>query len=438
MALPFLTRFKQLVQLLRCPAFQSGPQSVVSPPLPPHDFVQPVLTGGGTIAEPASDKIKNTDIGTFRPFQEQARWDHAVNNQMGIIGSDFRGPEEIGSAAFERASRLLPDWINFWYPQKQPRDHRRIVYFKRTLSGTLLRSSVTKVSTFEEQFYTDDDLCIHIKPGPGYEYLVNDAHPREYTDVMEAQWTGSGHQSGKPNCDDPESLEEAESVECEIDASSQAKERLHGIFAGSVGRQLCAYGPWIYDKGHCCHPEVHPAEQIWWSDPFGEGRVYFGNLFCDESGRFWWRDQMDDGTKLKPWAEPPISGTFAIAFEMELNSPAKQFEIGVQDAHNHTTAAEGFERHHLVYQNNTLISVVQDLSNPMIVSFEDVGLVGASTVRGFLVLAASVGRCTLRPGSGLPEGTQPSQVPEHIEHTAFDKEGGRLIFTVARGIYRMF
>ena len=147
---------------------------------------------------------------------------------------------------------------------------------------------------------------------------------------------------------------------------------------------------------------------------------------------------MDDGTKLKPWAEPPISGTFAIAFEMELNSPAKQFEIGVQDAHNHTTAAEGFERHHLVYQNNTLISVVQDLSNPMIVSFEDVGLVGASTVRGFLVLAASVGRCTLRPGSGLPEGTQPSQVPEHIEHTAFDKEGGRLIFTVARGIYRMF
>ena len=45
---------------------------------------------------------------------------------------------------------------------------------------------------------------------------------------------------------------------------------------------------------------------------------------------------------------------------MELNSPAKQFEIGVQDGHNHTTVAESFERYHLVYQINMLISVTQD------------------------------------------------------------------------------
>ena len=78
----------------------------------------------------------------------------------------------------------------------------------------------------------------------------------------------------------------------------QRPERPGPVVVGSDFR-----GP---EEGHCCHPEIHPAEQIWWSDPFGEGRVYFCNLFCDESGRFWWRDQMDDGTKLKPWAEPPI------------------------------------------------------------------------------------------------------------------------------------
>ena len=56
-------------------------------------------------------------------------WDSATRDQMGVIGSDFRGVEEIGSAAFERKSdnRFIPDFINFWYPQRQPRDHHRHV-----------------------------------------------------------------------------------------------------------------------------------------------------------------------------------------------------------------------------------------------------------------------------------------------------------------------
>ncbi|MGH8602031.1 MAG: hypothetical protein ACREXR_04415, partial [Gammaproteobacteria bacterium] len=78
----------------------------------------------------ASTRVKNHVIQAFAPFTAQAEWDLAVNHQMGIIGSDFRGVEEIGSAAFERAAAsIVPNFINFWYPQKQPRDQRRIVYF---------------------------------------------------------------------------------------------------------------------------------------------------------------------------------------------------------------------------------------------------------------------------------------------------------------------
>ena len=418
---------------------------IVSPPIPPHDLIQPTVTSGGTIAVPDSATIKNHVIQAFSAFtpEAQAQWDYAVNHLMGIIGSDYRGIEEIGSAAFERASNniLIPDWLNFWYPQKQPNDHRNIIYFKRTLSGKLLNSHIADITGT----YKDGDLNIDIEPSEEYKYLITDGHPREYTDIMSAQWRA--HQAhltdtGKPSCDDAESIAEFSFVEAEIDNDPNAKSRLNSMLNSSLGRQISVYGPWIYDKGHCCHAEIHPAEQIWWGDRSSGGGVYFCNLFCDESERFWWRDQMDDGTKLKPWGAPPITGTFAIAFETEINTPAVQFDITVQDAYNHVTVAENFERHHLVYQNTTLISVVQDPSQHVKVSFEQVDLVGANTVRGFLVIEATVGKCiqndnpiqVIQIGQiqsiNLPPNSDPNQVSEQIERPAFRKEGGRLMLMI--------
>ncbi len=410
-----------------------SPIAVVSPPIPPHDFTQPVLTGGGTLAVPDSKTVNNHVIGAFIPFNAQAKWEGAVNHQMGILGSDYRGFEEIGSAAFERASNnpVIPDFLNFWYPQKQPRDHRKVVYFKRTLSGTIVDSHISGI----HGTYQDYDLNIDIEPAEGHTYLITDGHPREYTDIMSAQWNLSLHQSGQPNCDDSKSIAEFSFVEAELDTTPEAKQRLNDVFSNSVGRQLCVYGPWIYDKGHCCHSEIHPAEQIWWSDPTPQGRVYYCNVFCDSSERFWWRDQMDDGTKLKPWAAPPIRGTFAIAFEMKINTPAKQFEIVVQDSYNHVTVAGHFQRHHLTYQTNTLIAVVQDANRPVKVSFEDVGLVGTDIVRGFLVIEATVGTCTQTGHPTLPSNTDPNTVPQEIERSAFKKEAGHLMLTVSQGVY---
>lgn len=144
---------------------------------------------------------------------------------------------------------------------------------------------------------------------------------------------------------------------------------------------------------------------------------------------------MDDGTKLKPWGAPPITGIFAIAFETQINSPAKQFGVVVQDAYNHVTAAENFQRHHLTYQNNTLIAFVQDSSNPVKISFENVGLVGTNTVRGFLVVEATVGKCTQTGQVALPPNADPNTVPQNIERSAFTKEEGHLMLTVSQGLY---
>jgi hypothetical protein len=339
----------------RVPNPANPPVPVVAPPIPPRGIVQPDITYGGTPALPASASVQNVTIETFTRFRDaQPLWDAAVNDQMGILGSDFRGVEEIGSAAFERASHhpIIPDYVNFWYPQRQPRDQRSIVYFKRTLSGRIKGSHVANI----EPTFPDHDLNIHIDPDPNFRYLVTDAHPREYTDIMRIQWEADG--SGKPNCDDPESIAESVLVEAEIYNDPAILSYLPTVFNGAIGRQVCVYGPWIYDRGHCCHSEIHPAEQIWWSDPYPTGTSYFCNLFCDESERFWWRDQMDDGTKLKPWGAPPIRGIFAIAFEAQVNSPAKEFEIHVHDAYNHMTPRRA--------SRDTISSIAEQCSSPFI------------------------------------------------------------------------
>jgi hypothetical protein len=427
-----------------------GPENhvpVVSPPLPPHDLPQPAVTTGGTPAEPASASVKNVEISTFEVFGfvQQSLWDTATTGQSGIIGSEYRGLEPIGSAAFERASnnRAIPDNLNFWYPQAQPRDHRGdgAGHFKRTLSGTLRRADVSDISgTFQ-----DHDLNIDITPAEGYTHLLTDAHPREYTDIMSMQWNLSLHQSGQADCDSAESKDEFTFLEAEIDSSSTAKDYLKSALAGVIGGQVGVYGPWIYDKGHCCHAEIHPAEQIWWSQDSLAGREYFCNLLVDESERFWWRDQMDDGTKLKPWGAPPLTGTFAIAFETKVNTPVKLFTIAVQEVFNDVTEHEDFARHNLVYGGTTLVSVVQDPKSLLKVSFEHVGLVEPDIVRGLVVLEATVGKCTqiatkvdgavaahgLILKVDIPEGSDVNTVPQQFERQAFKKEAGRLLMRVS-------
>lgn len=417
----------------------NGPS--VSPPIPGHDLVQPTVTTGGTPAEPDSPSVKNVPIPSFIEFEggPKATWENAINRQMGILGSSYRGTEEIGSAAFERASNnpVIPDWINFWYPQKQPNDHRSVVYFKRTLSGNLVHSHVADISGT----YQDHDINIDIEPLDEFRYLITDGHEREYTDIMSTQWNGSFHQSGQASCDDADSVASFNFVEAEVDSDPNALAALNNLLNGSPGRQVSVYGPWIYDKGHCCHPEIHPCEQVWWGDRTPAGEVYHLNLFCDDSRRFWWRSQMDDGSKLKPWGAPPITGVWAIAFEAQVNTPAKQYVISVQDADNHFTEGEGFEKHNLVYQNNTLISVVQDPGNHVKVTFENIGLTRPDIVRGFIVIEATVGKVTQKPNPinipplppiNLPANSDPNTVPEIYERAAFTKEAGRIMLTITQ------
>jgi hypothetical protein len=403
----------------------------VSPPIPPH--VQPVTT---TIQVSGTRSVI-TSLGA-QSAAENSYWKHAVNDQFGVISSDFRGAEEIGTAAFERASNnpVIPDFINFWYPQlpRDPRDHRRPV--KRTLIGTVDDVHIAEISGT----YVDHDLNISIAPDDLHKYLITEGYPRTYTDIMSAEWRVSFHTHGQPDCNDPKSVKEFDFVEAEIlpssDFNSGISEDLRDRIAATPNRTIGVYGPWIYDKGHCCHAEIHPAEQIWWREGSGTPTTYQFNIICDASKRFWWRDQMDDGTKLKPWGAPPIKGLFAIAFEVDPPSPGRDFgpldfEASDISSHNLTLPSGAKPVYELVYQNLTLITFVPN-NDAFSVSFEEVGTADGK-IRGFLVMEATVGKLTQTVvNDKFPPGTDVNAINQDDERKVFEKEEGHYRFTVTQ------
>ncbi len=436
--------------------------AIVSPPLPPN-----VTVVTATAMQVNGPTTTITTLGTFTP-DASSLWDKANKDQLGIIGNDYRGIEEIGSACFQRASNnaAIPDNLNFWYPQIIPRDHRNIL-FKRTLSGKVVKAHQVNI----QGTFADFDVNIDIEPLPNYSYLLTQAHPREYTGLMSMQYNASKLSlenlltkppwawesgSGKADCESEADKEEFTRIEAEIAPEywpqgnhKYGRSALADMCLIRTGKNICVYGPWIYDKGHCCHPEIHPAEQIWWSEPQDRAVKYNLNVFCDASKRFWWRKQMDDGTKLRPWAAPPIKGVFAIAFEVPLNQTAaangqvtKKFEVSNIEHYNVIEYPNADQTYNLLYQGTTLVSFIPH-NNAFKVSYENVGLKpGTNIVRGFLVIETSVGlvtqvatSITVAQGTSfvkitIPPNSDPDKVDQRYEDKFFKKEDGRYMFSI--------
>lgn len=423
--------------------------AVVAPPLAAPLPTEPsVLSVNGPNTTITSLGIQTT--------QGKGLWDLAMSRQEGVIGNDFRGIEEIGSAAFERESHntFIPDNLNFWYPQKQPNDHRSVVYFKRTLAGIVKEARQVNIAgTFQ-----DYDVNIDITPDPEYRYLITDGHRREYTGLMSTQWTLSAHQSGKPDCDSQGDIDAFTRIECEIaeDYWPQGDHTFGRAYLADLalirtGGRMCVYGPWIYDAGHCCQPEIHPAEQLWWSSPQDNGRKINLNVMGDASRRFLWRKRMDDGTKLKPWAEPPIKGLFAIAFEYDTDNGIvattgynhKQFEVTNLHFSNVTEFPGTDQTYNLVYNGKNIVSFIPH-NNAFKVSFEHVGIVPGAPgkIRGFLVIETAVGTTkqiatsiNVYSNGGfqvikLPAGSSPANAPVIYEDRFFKKDAGYYEFLV--------
>ncbi len=76
---------------------------------------------------------------------------------------------------------------------------------------------------------------------------------------------------------------------------------------GELRPTMGVYGVIALDCNHSCHPEIHPAEWIWWLDvnpekPDNHSKRWVAGLFHEGSNRF------------KQWARAPRIGTIAIPF----------------------------------------------------------------------------------------------------------------------------
>ena len=138
---------------------------------------------------------------------------------------------------------------------------------------------------------------------------------------------------------------------------------------------------------------------------------------------------------------PPITGVFAIAFEVELGKGTVKYEVSNLSDYNVASVPNGDQVYSLVYQNATLVTFIPH-NAAFKVSFENAGSVARNKVRGFLVIETTVGTLTQKltrvalPQTNppiwidIPEGSDVNKVDQRVERLAFEKVEGHYMFTV--------
>ncbi len=322
---------------------------------------------------------------------QQTRWMLADTKQLGIIGNDWDGPDEIGIAPAERKMNLglaNPQFLNFWFPNIRAQDNNKA--WKRTLIGKMKEEA----EHYENNFvFPDHDIDFYVIPDKDYQYLI-DENPKPNVSFF----SGAGNiinDHERPNCPTVH-----DHVEGEIDLADINEKQFVNFFNEEMktAKNAGFYGTWMYDRGHCDHPEIHPAEQIWWSKRSTDVFTYRCNLVCDYSDRYNRDNQYDsDNGKLsvKPWARPPIKGVFAISFMVK---PGQRilYRIFQHDNYNvnksKTVSFDLAKVHHYIINGKKVITVVEPELKCMKVSFEDIAYDRAGNLTGFIVLTSAVGQ----------------------------------------------
>jgi hypothetical protein len=333
----------------------------------------------------------NTINRTKLPLLTKAQidqWNHIQFDQLGVMGSDYDGRDEIGTCPTERMDNVFSSSrLDFWFPNVRNSEAKRA--YKQTMIGKLRGSEHYS----NEIIFPDFDNDFYVVPEPKYNFLIDESpkpnvnYKTAFGQLVHFDW---------PDC--PDYFKE---VEAEIDLKDIHEKQFAEFFNDEMNVTGYAgfYGPWIYDRGHCDHPEIHPTEQIWWSYKKGNTFSYHCNLICDYSKRYMNASELDDNggkyTKIKPWAEPPIDGVFAIAFAIDPRAEKNIFRIFLKGSNNvnanNTQKFDAFKVHHLLVNGQRIASVLEPESETMSVNFENLGYDANGNILGYLVIRSSVG-----------------------------------------------
>ena len=363
--------------------------------------------------------ISNMRASTQKEVDE---WNRVVREMQGISAIDPVSGKSIYNFPAEKDEwrinipdyiddiPLVPDEINSninnWIPLSSE---------KQTICGVLDRFGVFDGGeSLGESIFDDSEMDwnLFIIPNDEFSFLIEDALKYKGGKgiyCQEDKWHTCGN--NKVPC-----------LEAEITPDESFYENPWFPKSTKVspleGREVCFYGPWVRECLHAHRPEIHPSEMIWWR----ESNDYFMMFVQDDSNRFDSRDNFELKGSVpsdwKPWAAPPLTAQFRIAFEVKPNEHAlpipgiKPQQMVIRELHSRFVVTENDKKakadsddgknHKLVYKGRVLLSVLEAFENEsnLGVQFVDVSKRGNGVIQGYVQLTTKIGGADIRGDEG--------------------------------------
>lgn len=165
-----------------------------------------------------------------------------------------------------------------------------------------------------------------------------------------------------------------------------------------VNRDICMYGAWVSDFGHDSQPEIHPVQQMWFTEQLAGSTVYHLFSMFDNSKRFNDGNDFNAGC-TKPWIQSPLENTFYLPFELavpgsilnrlEIVDSTIIYDIEIVSSHKMNGYDSGHSSLNIVYKGLTIIKVNSSNQSFPYVWLECIYMDG-NKIKGFLKIKTSV------------------------------------------------
>ena len=320
------------------------------------------------------NKIKEWKIEVLRAHTNDGKVEKALNSQLGVIGNDYFKELSIGKGCIE---------------QELTRNARYTMDgYKRTIMGKVI-SNYFRVYRSSDG---DDDYHVIV------EAMSNDPLFVKNIDRINQE----------TNAATPHNI-----ILGEIDLH-QASKANYLIYKNDMPARnvdyACLYGPWIADRGsyglgnqssHGTYFEIHPAEQIWWTEKKNNEIVYSLLAANDNSGRFDGDIDFDAASNcLLKWTPQTLESLFAIPFSVKLNDGEKQFNLlCLYDKNVHPTSDNKSQL--LKFNGKVLVRFANwsPIKNFTEISFDNVGVDTKkllenptdTVITGFIIIKSKIG-----------------------------------------------
>lgn len=291
----------------------------------------------------------------------------------GLGGTDFfNRKENIGICEAERSDG------GPWKP---------VTGQKQTLCG---RMPLNRIATLARE-NSDGDVDIYLRPNPSFNWLM----------TRSERPAGSSFERGSVGG-------EIAFKEPGNQPGNDGAIYIKNIPASLLeNRDMCIYGAWVSDLGHERQPEIHPVQQMWFTEQRAGSTVYHLFSMFDNSKRFNDGNDFNAGC-TKSWIHAPLENTFYLPFELSVPSSVIHrpgivdstitYDIEIVSSHKMNGYDPGHSSLNIVYKGLTIIRVNSANQSSPYVWLECIYTDG-NKLKGFLKIKTSVSEPYLSPAA---------------------------------------